>query len=42
LKDARRELAGVLAHRVTALEPQRLLITQSIAITKNEEVTTPW
>jgi hypothetical protein len=29
-------LADVLPRRVTALEPQRLLITQSISITENE------
>jgi hypothetical protein len=42
LKDARRQLAAASAHRVTALEPQRLLITQSISITENEKVPVPW
>jgi hypothetical protein len=41
LQDVRRKLADVLAHRVTALEPLRLPITQSITITKNEEVAGP-
>lgn len=42
LKDIRSKLGGVLAHRVTALEPQLPLITQSISITENEKVTIPW
>jgi DNA-binding transcriptional MerR regulator len=42
LKSARGKLARVLAQRVTAPEPQRLLVTQSISITENEKVTVPW
>jgi hypothetical protein len=42
LKNVRGELADVLAHRVTALEPLRPLIAQSITITKDEAVRTPW
>jgi hypothetical protein len=36
LKTARRTLASVSAHRLKALEPHRLLITQSISVTKND------
>ena len=42
LKNVRSKLADVLTHRVTALEPLRPLIAQSITITKNEAVRTPW
>jgi hypothetical protein len=42
LKVTRSNLARVLVHRVTALEPQRPLITQSVSITENEKVTVPW
>jgi hypothetical protein len=40
LKEIRNNLADVLPRRVTALEPQRLLITQSINITESEKAKT--
>jgi hypothetical protein len=40
LNKTRRMLENVSAHRAKALEPQRLLITQSISITENEKATT--
>jgi hypothetical protein len=40
LKDIRNKLADVLPHRVTTLEPQRLLITQNISVTESEKATT--
>jgi hypothetical protein len=40
LNSRRRMLEAVSAHRPKALEPQRLLITQSISITENEKATT--
>jgi hypothetical protein len=40
LNKTRRMLENVSAQRAKALEPQRLLITQSISITENEKATT--